>query len=110
MTAAFDDALPWLDPGFIAEWPQTNERIRGAEAFVRLNEAYPGQWACRPLSIETIAEDRIVAVVHISDGTASLHAVGFYDLHDGRIRKAVECFGDDGLPPFDRSQWTEPLT
>ena len=51
----FDDALPWLDPGFIAEWPQTNERIRGAEAFVRLNEAYPGQWACRPLSIETIA-------------------------------------------------------
>ncbi len=106
----FDDALPWLSSDFVAEWPQTNERIRGPEAFVRLNEFYPGEWTCEVISIEAIETHRVVAVVRISDGKMSLHAVGFYDLLDGRIEKAVEYFGDDGPPPFDRTRWTEPIS
>lgn len=31
---------------FVLEWPQTKERIRGAERFARMNEEYPahGLW------------------------------------------------------------------
>jgi hypothetical protein len=35
-----------LDDDFVLEWPQTNERIRGAERFARMNREYPahGPW------------------------------------------------------------------
>ncbi|MFN9970437.1 MAG: nuclear transport factor 2 family protein, partial [Phycisphaerae bacterium] len=38
-----------LAPGFVMEWPQTNERIRGADNYARMNAEYPttGHWRFR---------------------------------------------------------------
>src|SRR5688572_21615571 len=38
-----------LADGFVMEWPQSNERIRGADNFARMNAEYPttGRWQFR---------------------------------------------------------------
>lgn len=42
----FDDVQPLLADDFVAEWPQTNERIVGPANFIALNTTYPGRWRC----------------------------------------------------------------
>ena len=106
----FRDALAVLAPDFEARWPQTREVIRGAEAFVALNEAYPGQWRCRLQRIDPVTPTRVAALVEISDATAgsapqTLFAIGFYDMADGHLVRAEEYFADCTEPPFDRSRW-----
>ena len=108
----FRDALAVLATGFEARWPQTREVIRGADNFVALNEAYPGQWRCRLQRIEVVKEGRVSALVEISnafeDGSDErLFAIGFYDVAGGEIVAAEEYFADCAEPPFDRSEWAE---
>ncbi len=33
-----------LAPGVVYELPQTRERVRGRDAYVRFNAQYPGEW------------------------------------------------------------------
>ena len=102
----FRDALPLLAEDFEAHWPNTRERIHGAEKFVALNENYPGTWRCTVRRVEKTA-DGAVTVTEITDGDTTLFAVSFFTVRDGRIVRAEEYFGDNGPPPFDRSAWTE---
>jgi hypothetical protein len=109
--AAFDAAdwtraRSYLADDFLADWPQTCERIRGADAFIALNAAYPGRWRCR-LHEVIAAGDRATAHVTVSDGIAIFYAMSVYRLAAGKIIEAVEVFGDAMEPPYDRSQWAE---
>ena len=112
--AAFD-AADWiaargcLADDFVADWPQTCERISGADAFIALNAAYPGRWRCRVNEV-IVAGDRATAYVTISDGTAIFYAISIYRLVGDKIVEAVEIFGDAKEPPYDRSQWAERYT
>lgn len=99
-------ALGLLSDDFVAYWPQTRERIRGADAFIAVNANYPGCWRCH-LQELIPAGDRATARVLITNGADIVHAVSVYRLHDGQITEAVEVFGDAGEPPYDRSRWTE---
>jgi hypothetical protein len=108
----FSDALEVLAPDFEARWPQTREHISGASNFVALNEAYPGQWRCHLRRVEVLSEQRVTALVEITnaqdDGRDDhLHAIGFYDVAAGRIVRAEEYFADSSEPPYDRSAWAE---
>ena len=102
----FEDTRPFLAEDFVAEWPQTRERIVGPENFIQLNRAYPGEWRCHLKDI-VVDGDRAVTEVEITDGTRVVHAASFFTLRDGKIAKAREFFADPGDPPFDRSRWTE---
>jgi hypothetical protein len=37
-----------LDPAVIYEIPQSRERIRGRDRYLRFNQEYPGDWHLRP--------------------------------------------------------------
>ena len=100
----WDAARPFLAPDFVADWPQTSERIAGPDAFLALNAAYPGEWRCRLLELVALGE-RAAARVLVTDGSVRFHVMGLYKLEDGCIKEAVEVFGDEMEPPFDRSQW-----
>jgi len=102
----FEDTRPLFAPDFIAEWPQTRERITGPEDFIQLNRAYPGAWRCSLKDI-VVSGDRAVTEVEITDGNCMVHATSFFTLRDGKIVKAREFFADPGDPPFDRDRWTE---
>ena len=48
-------------------------------------------------------------VTEMSDGGTALFVVSFFEVRDGRIASAEECFADNTSPPFDRSAWTDML-
>ena len=102
----FEETRPLLADDFVAEWPQTRERIAGPENFIQLNRAYPGAWRCHLRDI-VAAGDRVATEVEITDGAQVFHAASFFTLKDGKIVRAREFFADPGDPPFDRSRWAE---
>lgn len=99
-------ALGLLSDDFVADWPQTSERVRGADAFIALNANSPGRWRCH-LQELIQAGERAVSRVLLTDGNDIVHAVSLYRLRDGQITEAVEVFAESGEPPYDRSRWTE---
>ena len=102
----FEETRPLFADDFIADWPQTRERILGPDNFIQLNRAYPGAWRCH-LKDVVVDGDRAVTEVEITDGEQVVHAASFFTLKDGKIVRAREFFADPGDPPFDRSRWTE---
>ena len=104
----FEDVRPLLAEDFVAEWPQTAERIVGPDNFIGLNAAYPGRWRCT-LNDLLAQGDRVVSQVEISDGDHVLYALSIFTIEDGRISHAREFFADATEPPYDRTAWTEPL-
>ena len=102
----FQDASKVLAADFEAVWPNTRERIRGAENFIALNEAYPGSWRCTVEGVRATPEG-VVATTRISDGSLELFAISFLEVKDGLITRAEEYFCDVIEPPFDRSRWAE---
>jgi len=102
----FRDASKILAEDFEAVWPNTCERIYGAENFIALNEAYPGSWRCTVEDVKATS-DGVVTTTRISDGSLEVFAISFLEVKDGRISRAVEYFCDVIEPPFDRSNWAE---
>ncbi len=97
-----------LAEGFVAEWPQTGEVIRGADNLIGLNANYPGRWRCRLRDILR-QHDRVVTHVEITDGEHVVHATSFFTIANGRIAHVREFFADATEPPFERGQWTERM-
>ena len=102
----WDRVRSLLDDGLVVDWPQTRERIRGGDAYVALNRAYPGDWHIEVVDCFAAGSRAALRAV-ITDGPAIFLASGFYRVADGRIAEAVELFAEPTEPPYDRSQWTE---
>ena len=99
-----------LAPDFVLEWPQTKERIRGAERFVRVNAEYPahGRWE---FTIHRIVGDERDAVsdVGITDGVLQARAISFFETADGRVRRIVEYWPEPYEPPANRAHLVERM-
>ncbi len=80
-----------LDPDFVLDWPQSNERIRGAERFCRMNAEYPttGRWSFR-INRLVAQGASVVTQVSVSDGTQHGEPVSFFTVQDGRITHLLE--------------------
>ena len=99
-----------LSGEFVLEWPQSNERIRGAERFSRMNSEFPanGPWS---FTIQRLvaASSEVVTQVAITDGTQSAVAISFFQVAEGRIQRLVEYWPESYAPPSNRAHLTEPL-
>jgi ketosteroid isomerase-like protein len=72
-----------LHPDVVYEIPQSRERIRGRDRYLRFNQEYPGDWHLRPKVV--IADDR--------------HGVAWFEWRlDGRPGEAST---DDGMVFFE---------
>ncbi len=95
-----------LAPDFVLEWPQSGERIRGAENFARVNAEYPahGAWV---FTVHRIVggEGAAVSDVSVSDGVQHARALSFFTVEDGRIRRVVEFWPE----PFAPAAWRAHL-
>lgn len=99
-----------LADGFVLEWPQSGERIRGAANFARMNVEYPahGRWAFRVLRL-VASGDQVVTHVAIGDGVQAAEAISFFEVVDGRITRLVEYWPEAYAPPANRAHRVEPL-
>jgi len=87
----FDAVSAVLAPGFVLEWPQSRERIRGAERFARTNREYVahGRWRFDVHRVVGNATDA-VSDVSVTDGVQRSRAISFFSVEQGRITRLVE--------------------
>ena len=103
----FDAATPILWEDFVAEWPQSRERMRGRENFLAVNRNYPGKSRCTVLRIVEAGDLVVSEVKVVTDGKAPIFAISFFEVREGRLARAVEYWGDSYEPPAWRSPWVE---
>jgi hypothetical protein len=99
-----------LGPEFVLEWPQSNERIRGAERFVAMNSEYPahGPWQ---FTVNRLvgSESEVVTDVSITDGVQRARAISFFTVIAGRITRLVEFWPEPYAAPANRAHLVEPI-
>ena len=80
----FDSVAAVLAAEYVLEWPQSNERIRGAERFARVNAEYPasGPWS---FAVQRIVggEAEAVSEVSVTDGVQSASCISFFSVSAG---------------------------
>lgn len=99
-----------LSDGLVLEWPQSNERIRGADRFARMNAEYPtaGRWRFR-INRLVAAGNTVVTQVSVTDGAVSAEPVSFFTVSDGTITRLTEYWPDPYPAPENRRHLTEPI-
>jgi ketosteroid isomerase-like protein len=109
-TNDFRSVAAVLDDDFVLEWPQTNERIRGAERFVRMNQEYPahGPW-CFTINRLVGGESEAVSDVTVTDGVRTDRAITFFTVHLGKVSRLVEFWPEPSAAPENRAHLSEPL-
>lgn len=100
-----------LADGFVLEWPQSNERIRGAARFAQMNAEYPahGPWRFDVRRIVGDTAGEAVSEVAITDGVQHATALSFFMIAGGRIVRIVEYWPEPYAAPANRAHLTEPI-
>src|ERR1700743_2954452 len=95
-----------LHPGVVYEIPQSRERIRGRDRYLRFNQEYPGDWHLRPKV--TLVDERPGAVGFewSLDGRTD-DAMAFFEFADGLITRVTDFWPDPYEPPPGREHLTE---
>lgn len=106
----FDRVKAVLSEGFVLEWPQSRERIRGADNFARMNAEYPnhGPWQFH-VNRFVVSGDTVVTHTSITDGTQRAEAISFFTVEEGRIARLVEYWPEPFTAPENRRHLTEPM-
>lgn len=111
-TNDFDCVGEVLSEDFTLEWPQSNERIRGATHFARMNAEYPanGPWRFTVNRIVANETEEAVSDVSVTDGTIHGRAISFFTVCDGKISRIVEFWPEPYPAPANRRHLVEPLS
>jgi hypothetical protein len=97
-----------LAPEFILEWPQSKERIRGAESFARMNEEYPAYGVWRFTVNHIVGADaEAVSDVAVTDGVQTARAISFFVVSAGKISRIVEFWPASYAAPANRAHLVE---
>jgi len=109
-TNDFHSVKAVLAQEFVMDWPQSKERIRGAENFARMNGEYPttGRWQFR-INRLVASADEVVTQVSVTDGTQSAEPVSFFTVVGGKIIRLVEYWPEPFAAPENRRHLTEPI-
>jgi hypothetical protein len=109
-TNDFRSVATILADQFVLEWPQTNERIRGADHFARMNEEYPahGPWRFT-INRLVVSESEAVSDVTVTDGFRIDRAITFFTIARGKVTRIVEFWPDPSVPSTNRAHLTEPM-
>lgn len=106
----FDAVAAVLADDFVLEWPQSRERIRGAQRFARMNAEYPAHGPWR-FTVNRIVggESEAVSDVAVGDGVQSARAVSFFSVADGKITRLVEFWPQPYAAPENRAHLVERM-
>lgn len=104
----FDSVAAVLSDDFILDWPQSRERIRGADRFASMNREFPANGPWRFIVHRVLgSSDEAVSDVTITDGVESVRAISFFEISDGKISQIVEYWPDTYPAPSNRSHLVE---
>jgi len=107
-TNDFHSVASVLADEFVLEWPQTGERIRGAERFARMNHEYPAQGLWRFAINRLIGtEAEAVSDVTVTDGSRTDRAITFFTVARGKVTRLVEFWPEPCSPAPNRAHLVE---
>ena len=99
-----------LAPEFVLEWPQSGERIRGADRFAQMNSEYPahGRWS---FTLHRLVGGELEAVsdVTVTDGVQAARALSFFEVSGGKITRLVEFWPQPHEAPAHRAHLVERM-
>ncbi len=109
-TNEFQSVGAVLAQGFVLEWPQSKERIRGAERFARMNQEYPshGSWHFTVNHIVG-ADSEAVSDVTVTDGVQTARAISFFYVSEGKVTRLVEFWPEPYAAPAIRAHLVEAM-
>jgi ketosteroid isomerase-like protein len=94
----------------VYELPQSRERVRGRDAYLRFNaEGFPGEWR---VAVERIvaAGRGAVSLVRVTEPSGELLAISFFELDEaGRIARITDFWPEPYEPPAGRAHLTERI-
>lgn len=96
-----------LAPDVLYEVPQTGERVRGREAYLAFNQAYPGDWH---LTLDRLVADEAGAVSWTSfavDGETMTGLCFFTFDAEGRVHSVADFWPEPYDPPPGREHLVE---
>jgi ketosteroid isomerase-like protein len=103
--AAFGELLA---DDVVYEMPQTRERVRGREAYLRFNREYPGDWHIDLRRVAASPDDQGVSWVVATVGADSEDGLTFFDFDgDGRITHVTDFWPQPYEPPTGREHLVE---
>jgi hypothetical protein len=109
-TNDFHSVAAVLAPAFVLEWPQSKERIRGAERFARMNHEYPahGRWQ---FTINRLVggESEAASDVTVTDGVRTARAISFFTVAEGKVTRLVEFWPEPYAAPGNRAHLVEAM-
>ena len=96
-----------VHPDVVYELPQSRERIRGRDNFVRFNAEYPGAWHIEPNVV--LGDDHHGAMLFTwrSDGEPGAYAVAFFEVDGEYITKVTDFWPEPFEPPPGREHLVE---
>ncbi|UTH75919.1 nuclear transport factor 2 family protein [Chromobacterium sp. IIBBL 290-4] len=105
----FEAVKAVLADDLVVDWPQSQERIRGADRYARMNAEYPahGPWRFR-INRLVASGDQVVTQVSLGDGVQSAEPVSFFTVAGGRIVRLLEYWPQAYPAPENRRHLTEP--
>lgn len=108
----FSSVQAVLSEKFMLEWPQSNERIRGAAKFAQVNTEYParGLWSFTVNKVVANNSREAVSDVSITDGVLKARAITFFEIEQGKITKIVEYWPEPYAAPLNRAHLVEPMS
>jgi SnoaL-like domain len=95
-----------LHPDVVYEIPQTRERIRGRERYLRFNQEYPGDWHLHPKIVIADASHGVVWFEWFLDGDSD-DAMAFFEFSDGLITRITDFWPQRYEPPAGREHLVE---
>jgi ketosteroid isomerase-like protein len=99
-----------LAEDFVLEWPQSKERMRGADRFAQMNSEYIAYGRWRFSIVRLIgSESEAVSEVAITDGKQNAKAISFFTVADGKITRLVEYWPEPYPAPANRAHLAQPL-
>lgn len=103
----WDEAMLLLHINFVAEWPQSRERMIGPKNFIDVNRNYPGNHKIEIVHALEVG-NKIITVVWIEADTGQkTYANSYFDIENGKIQKLEEYWAEPYLAPEWRKQWVK---
>jgi hypothetical protein len=128
LPADFETLGALRHPDFVEEWPQSGERIRGHEEWVKVHAAYPGglpqgrarrilgsedRWVLTPgflpQRIVGMGDAYTVENDHVYRDGQLVHSVQIIELRDGKVWRVTTYWAAEIEAPHWRSAWVERM-
>lgn len=105
-----DGARALLHDDYVQEWPQSGERIEGADDAMAINRNFPGGLPSMRINRVQSAGELATLEVELTYSDGSVYqGVSIMEVRDGKVAKETDYFAQPFEAPQWRAQWVRRI-